>query len=414
MTSPASECREDRLTGQLPAPARYPLSARRYLLAALGTARPQPSDSSMPRDFARARARRMKRSARALVWWLPFWYVLAQAVLLATMDDSWPLNHVRVEHAKWKQLHKRLAEAPDRPLVLSLGSSRIDWAFQAGRLDGQPGPDGRPLLVYNFGVPAAGPMHEFLYVNDFLAEGIRPRLLLVEFVGTHFNQSRRGIASEEHWTEPRWISGHQLLFLHRYFRNPRRAIAEWLEGRLAPWYCYRWTIHERLLGNHLRPDPLDQTRRPMDSCGSRMLADDIGTPGYRAWRYYEANKMYGESLQRFQMGAKPVQAMHDLLDRCQREHIAVALVVMPVSKEFSSLYNPQGRADLDSLLAQLRRHYGIEVIDASDWLEQKDFDDGHHVLKTGARKFTTRMIDEVQKLLARTDPPQQVKTCQSP
>jgi hypothetical protein len=330
------------------------------------------------------------------------------------MDESWPLNNrVRVEHAKWKQLHERLAEATDRPVVLSLGSSRIDWAFQAGRLDGQPGPDGRPLLVYNFGVPAAGPIHECLYVNDFLAEGIRPRLLLVEFVGTHFNQSRRGIASEEHWTESRWISGHQLLFLRRYFSNPRRAITEWLEGRLAPWYCYRWTIHERLLGNNLRPDPFDQTHRPMDSCGSRMLANEIGA-GYRAWRYYEANKMYGESLQRFQMGAKPVQAMHDLLDRCQREHIAVALVVMPATKEFNSLYNPQGRAQLESLLVQLRSRYGVEIIDASDWLEQEDFEDGHHVLKSGASKFTTRMIDEVQKLLARTDPPQEVKTCQSP
>jgi hypothetical protein len=348
------------------------------------------------------------------LWWLPFWYVLAQAALLVTMDESWPLNtRVRVEHAKWKQLHERLAEAPDRPLVLSLGSSRIDWAFQAGRLDGQPGPDGRPLLAYNFGVPAAGPIHECLYVNDFLAEGIRPRLLLVEFVGTHFNQSRRGIASEEHWTESRWISGHQLLFLHRYFSNPRRAIIEWLEGRLAPWYGYRWTIHERLLGNYLEPDPFDQTQRPMDSCGSRMLANEIGS-GYRAWRHYEANKMYGESLQRFQMGAKPVQAMHDLLDRCQREHIAVALVVMPVTKEFDSLYNSQGRAQLESFLAQLPSRYGVEIIDASDWLEEEDFEDGHHVLKSGAHKFTTRMIDEVQKLLARMDPLQKVKTCQSP
>jgi hypothetical protein len=46
--------------------------------------------------------------------------------------------------------------------------------------------------------------------------------------------------------------------------------------------------------------------------------------------------------------------------------------------------------------------YGADLIDASDWLVREDFDDGHHVLKTGADKFTTRMIDEVQKQLARS------------
>ena len=51
--------------------------------------------------------------------------------------------------------------------------------------------------------------------------------------------------------------------------------------------------------------------------------------------------------------------------------------------------------------------YSADLIDASDWLDKEDFDDGHHVLKTGADKFSTRMIDEVQKLLARTEPSEQ-------
>jgi hypothetical protein len=47
------------------------------------------------------------------------------------------------------------------------------------------------------------------------------------------------------------------------------------------------------------------------------------------------------------------------------------------------------------------------LIDASDWLAKEDFDDGHHVLKAGAHKFTQRMIVEVQRLLALTTPPDQ-------
>jgi hypothetical protein len=406
MNSPTSEFGEETLTREAPAPPiHYPLSARRYLLAGLRLRRPRPKDGEAPPSFAMARPRRMKQSARALLWWIPCWYVLAQLILVVWMDESWQLNRTRVEHDKWEQLHTRLAEAPDRPLVLMFGSSRTDWAFQAGRLSGQPGPDGRPLLAYNFGVPTTGPLHEALYINDLLDEGIHPRLLLVELVTTHLNQSRRGILSEERFTVPPWLSVHQLLFLRPYLSNSRRAMIEWLESRLAPWYGFRWTVHEHLQGHHSIPRPYDQACRPMDSWGCRMLYEDPGTPEFRAWRWAGAGRMYGDSLQRFRLGAGPAQAMRDLLARCRREHIPVALVIMPVTKEFNALYSPEGRAELENFLAELRERYGVEVVDASDWLDKKDFDDGHHVLKAGAYKFTTRMIAEVQKLLARTEPP---------
>jgi len=352
----------------------------------------------------------MKRNARALLWWIPFWYVLGQLVVFVWMDESWLLNRTRVEREKWEQLHARLADTPDRPLVLMLGSSRTDWAFQAGRLDGRPGPDGQPLHVYNYGVPTAGSMHEALYINDLLDEGIRPRLILVEFVTTHFNRSQRGQLSEEHFTLAPWLSAHQLLFLRPYFSNRRRMMKEWLESRLAPWYGLRWPIHEHLQGHDTMVRPYAQARRPMDSWGCRKLHDDPGTPEFRAWRWTAAAKMYGKSLQRFRLGAEPAQAMRDLLARCRREHVPVALVLMPVTKEFHNLINPQGQAELDNFLTELRGQYEVDIIDASDWLAREDFDDGHHVLKAGARKFTTRMIDEVRKVLARTNSPEESPT----
>lgn len=404
MNASASEFRDELLPGQ-PA-VRYPLSARRYLLAALRQAPPEPKEEGQP-SFALARPRRMQQSARALLWWVPFWYVIAQMVLCAWMDERWQLTRTRVEKDKWKQLHEHMAETPDRPLVLMLGSSRTDWAFQAGRLNGLPGPDGRPLLVYNFGVPTTGPLHQALYVNDLLAEGVRPRLLLLELVTTHFNESRRGILSEERFTQAQWLNAHQLFFFRPYLTNSRRALSYWLEACVAPWYAHRWSVHEHLLGHHSMSDPYDQACRPMDSWGCRLLDGDLGTPEYRAFRWGGAVKMYGESLQRFRLGPKPAQAMHDLLARCRREHLAVALVLMPVTKEFTMLYNAEGRAELERFVADLRERYHFDVIDASNWLDREDFDDGHHVLTAGAVKFTERMVGEVQKLLARTKSPEQ-------
>lgn len=412
MNPPTPACREEMLTSGPPASpsVRYPLSPRRYLLATLRPRPPRPKDGGASSCWAMARTRRMSRTARALVWWIPFWYVVAQLTLFVWMDENWQLNRTRVEHDKWEQLHQRLAEMPDRPLVLMLGSSRTDWAFQAGRLSGLPGPDGRPLLCYNLAVPTTGPIHQHLYVNDLLAEGIRPRLLLLEFATPYLIQSRRNGQSEEHNTVSRWISAHQLHFMLPYLRNRRRALLEWLEGRLAPWYGFRWSIHEHLQGHHSQPKPYDQARQPMDDWGWRMLFEDPNTPEVRAWRWAWAYGMYADSLMHYRLGPKPAQAMRDLLTRCRREGIPVVLVRMPATPKFRALYSSEGRAQLEAFLAELRDRYGADIIDATDWLEEKYFDDGHHVLKSGAVQFSIRMVEEVQKVLARTESPPQPTT----
>jgi len=406
--------REEMLPADRPAaPAvnRHPLSAIRYPLWSLSTSGPTPARSRPRTSPVRARLRKMKQKAHTLLWWLPLWYILGQLVFFAWMDEHWELTRTRVEREKWQQLHERLAEAPDRPLVLMLGSSRSDWAFQAGRLSGQRGPDGRLLLAYNLAVPTTGPLHEALYLNDLLDEGVRPRLVLVEFVTTHLNRSQRGLQSEEHFTMPQWLSLHQALFLRPYYSNKRQLMNHWLESRLAPWYGFRFAVHDHLQGRHAI-NPYDQQEQPMDSSGWRMLYDDPNTPEFRAWRWAWAANMYGDSLKHFRLGRGPVQAMRDLLARCRREHIPVALVRMPVTDEFRRLFPAEALLDLDKLFAKLSE--GVHVIDASDWVAKEDFDDGHHVRRVGAYFYTTRMIQEVHKLLARTDPPQQVKTCQSP
>ncbi len=383
-----------------PAPLRYPRPSVRYPLLPLEGPGPRPAQDVPRTSPAVSRHRRRKQTVLRLLGWVAFWYVLGQLALFAWVDEKWQLERTRVEHEKWKQLHERLAEAPDRPLVLMLGSSRVDWAFQAGRLNGLPGPDGRPLLAYNLGVPTTGPLHEALYLNDLLAEGIRPRLLLVEFVFTHLNERQRGLISEEQFTMPQWLSAHQALFLQPYYSQKRQLLAHWLESRLAPWYGFRCDMHE-YLGGCRKPNPLDPAAQPMDAWGWRLLYDDRGGPKYRAWCRQCAVEMYGESLKRFHLGAGPVQAMRDLLARCRREQIPVARVRMPVTKEFYELIPAEGRNALANLFAELSN--GVHVIDASRWLPNEDFHDGHHVLKPGAYKFTTRMSKEVQQLLAHTE-----------
>jgi hypothetical protein len=338
----------------------------------------------------------MKRCGRAVLLWSLGFYALIVLALNTVMDRWCPAPFEKLYRIKWEQLRQRAAESRDRPLVVMLGSSRADGAFQAGRLDGLPGPDGRPLAAYNLGIPAAGPMHEYQYVRDMLEEGIRPRLLLVEFLPPLFNEPHANLISEENWAAPDWMSAHQFMRLHPYFARPVRKASEWVEARLAPWYVHRFSLNAWLV-EHIHTPPLPTVvPYPHDPWGCRC--PEPITPEVRAARALVARD-YIASLQRFRLGRGPTQAMRDLLECCRSEHIPVALVLSPESAEFRSWYRPECRAIMRDLLGELQATYGVEVIDATGWLDDDDFQDGHHLGVSGMPKFTDRLIAEVRRLL---------------
>ena len=343
----------------------------------------------------------MKRLAPAVLLSMLVCYAIAQIALFLWMDDTWQPTRVKVEHQKLRALRALVASTPDRPLVLMLGSSRTDWGFQAGKLNGQLSPDGRPILAYNLGVPTAGPMHEALYLRDLLADGIRPRLLLVEFVATHFNEPRRGLMSEEDMIDAPCLSASQVIYYAQHFSHPRKKVRQWIEGRLAPWYTFRYNFHHRLQETD-EPKPHDPASRPMDDWGWRLLTTEVPTEERRVTRWAAAYAMYANSLQHFRFADGPTRAMHELLARCRDERIPVALVHMPTSEFFRNLYHPDAVIQLVRFVDELRECYDPYVIDATDWLPVEDFDDGHHLLHSGACHFTERLIGEVQDLLARS------------
>jgi hypothetical protein len=337
----------------------------------------------------------MKQCAREVLLWSLGFYVLVVIVLNVIMDRWCPAPFENLYRVKWNQLREMAADA-DRPLVVMLGSSRTDGAFLAGHLDGRPGPDGRPLRAYNFGVPAAGPMHEYQYLRDMLDEGIRPSLLVVEFLPPLFNEPHNHLISEENWAAPDWMSLHQFRRLHPYFVRPGRKASEWVEARLAPWYVHRFSLNAWLVEQLHPPSDRQPVPYPHDRWGSRC--PEPITPQVRAARMLVARD-YVPSLKHFRLGQGPTQAMRDLLTCCQREDIPVVLVLTPESAEFRSWYSPKCQETMRDLLAELRDTYGVEVIDATKWLEDDDFMDGHHLQDCGARKFTARLIPEIQRRL---------------
>jgi hypothetical protein len=281
--------------------------------------------------------RRLARSGRAFVFWAIIFFLAGQLGVGVLMDRWHPTPFETIWRLKWVRIGELAATAPGRPLVVMLGSSRTDAAFQAGRLNGLPGPDGRPLVAYNFGVPAAGPMHEWLYLRRLLGAGLRPRLLLIEFLPLLLNSPGGGLVSEEGWTFARWLSLPRLLHLWPYLSRPYCKGGQWLEAQLTPAYAFRGDLHEQLQA-WLDPASAPRDFAPLQDEWGCRLQEVLTTE--ECWnRLGVSYRECAATLAGLHPGSGPCRALRDLLACCRRERIPVALVVMPEASVFRSWYS---------------------------------------------------------------------------
>jgi hypothetical protein len=360
---------------------------------------PRPTRRREDRSLSLARARGLKRRGRAFLFWGAILYAVAQ-LSVCPLLNRWRAPQSHQEYRKWLRLRELVKATPDRPLVLMLGSSRTCYAFRAGQLNGKPGPDGRPLLAYNFGVLGAGPMHEWMYLRKMLAEGIRPRLLLIEYAAPLMCKPARGLTSEESTLATRWLTTDQLVHLWPYLTQRRQIFRDWVLTRLAPWYNLRYEMHGDLQQMYFALPPAAD-RRPVDEWGWCQLSTEPPPLLLSAFLWRSTYLMYHDTMgPRFRLADSSRRAMWDLLDLCHRERIPTALVLMPESSIFRSWESDEARSGPAALLADLRNHYHLPLIDASNWLGDEDFEDGHHELLSGANRFTERMAQEIQRLLA--------------
>ncbi len=359
------------------------------------------TDESAP-SLNRLRSRRMNRCGRAALVWVMLWYGIS-LIVPGLLKDRWlrigPANEAR----KWPALAHLVNQEPERSLLVMLGSSRACWAFRAGCLEGMPDSDGKPLHVYNFGIPATGPISECFYLRDMLAKGIRPRFALIEFLPPLMNEPQRGALTEEGMTGFESIDGHRFLQWYPYLNRPGKRGRLWLEARIAPWYTFRRQIQleTKCLVERV-PFP---TYQPVDDWGWTILAPMPFPESARQERLATAHSGYSPGLGNFRLGKKPIQALRQTLDLCRKEKIPAALVVMPESSTFRSWYSEEGKAAVRALLDELSATYGVEVIDAERWLADEDFEDGHHTLFHGAEVFTQRLRAELPRLLSQSKAP---------
>jgi hypothetical protein len=336
-----------------------------------------------------------QRKARLVLLWLALGYLGIQLGLLAA-EEWWPF--LRDPHYGYRvaRLRERLAHADNRPVsVIMLGSSRTEGAFRAAPVEQELERQmGRPVALFNFGIPSAGPSMELLVLDRLLKQGIRPDGLLVEVLppflaGSLWESSLSHLSTQRlNWRDLRLVQGLDL-------RHENRRLDWCCESLLWPCYAHRYAIVSHLAPILLPVEKRIDFSRGIDLCGwvegCRFPVD----AEIRRKQTEKAQQNFSAYWNDDQPCGPNCTAMRLLLQRCRQEGIAVKLVLLPEGPTFRSWYRPAGWQALEGFLEQLHQEFGVEVVNAREWIDEEGFFDSHHLLPEAAARFSDRLGREV-------------------
>jgi hypothetical protein len=288
---------------------------------------------------------------------------------------------------------------PADSLIIMLGSSRTAYGLNARQLGEQLSKEIHwPTKVFNFGIPAAGPMSQLLSLRRMLNEGIRPNLLLVEVLPPLL-AGQGPVPIESNWLPAHRLKLDELAVMEQQGFPVEELRRNWWQAWPLPWFAHRFAIISRFLPIWLPWNLREDWTDGPDAWGwtPTMVADP--TPeGYR--RAVElAQRQYQGYLASFRLSEPTCRAQRELLDLCRSEGIPVALVLMPEGSHFRSWYPPATWLQIQSFLVELHADYGVPVINSREWIADEYFSDTHHLLIEGSTLFTARLGKELQPLL---------------
>jgi hypothetical protein len=189
------------------------------------------------------------------------------------------------------------------------------------------------------------------------------------------------------------------LITRQGFRPPRYAL-NWLEGRAVPCFSNRFAIMCKLLPTWVPWEHRhDYVWNHTDRFGWLELAQAPNEEQLHRERQKYLHED-GARLKNFHILPEEDRALRMMLDRCRREGIGAALMLMPESEELLACYPEPALKTLNEYLGRLGGDYGVPVLDARRWCGEDGFRDGHHLVSHGAERFTIRFGREcVEKVV---------------
>lgn len=317
-------------------------------------------------------------------------------MLAATIGMSAALETVRPE---WRdpefghrltRLQQFEREAPGRPLVLFLGTSRAQNALDPSSMTTSNEP-GSPLF-FNFGQSGSSPLKVLLTLLRVLDAGIRPAAVVVEVLPPWLGAD--GPAEGQFSSEAPRLSDADLRHLMPYCTNEKNLRSRWLSARVAPWHAQRAVLMSHWLPRWLPWDErVDPQWEGMEPDGFVPFPKEFGSGGYRRLATEHARQEYAGSFAGIRLTDHAWRVLGDLTAQCRSEGIAVALVEPPVSPMFRGWYAPGVWASGNERLQAGARERGLDFFPVFEELGESDFIDGHHMLQPAAARYSQWLAD---------------------
>lgn len=302
----------------------------------------------------------------------------------------------------------RAADPAHTSTVVMLGSSRTYFDLHVEELNAPLSRElGGPVSVVNFGFMGGGPLSELLTWRRLRQDGVRPDLVLIEVLPAFLSKTFLVDDAAEARLPANRLRWRDCALLERRAPPTRPHLRrDAALGELSPLYWRRVGIVHAFA-----PQLLPRMENPTTYFAERLSPPPLPThptPEEIA-NAMKTARGYIPILADFQLGGRNCDTLRELLASCRREGVPAALVLMPEGPTFRGWYPPETWAQIVHWLKENGREFGAPLINAQEWLGEKEFFDSHHLLPHGAALFTERLGQEgvlplLKREVVRTDP----------
>ena len=332
--------------------------------------------------------------------WTTLFFLVFQLTGGLLLDYGWP----QVRFATAEYLFTALHARPRCPDVVALGSSRIGLAFTAADVGAvlRTRVPGENLSAMNLAVPSGTPRTSAYLLERMLAEGFRPRVVVVE------------VCPEELNAYNEWLGFDISRVLH--WHDVPDALAEAARSgtirRLLTYRLLPLCMHREEICHYAFPSATGALASEMAAPNVPLTSDQTGIDSQGLWGHaIEAHRGWGEPaggadtreglghlrkwLRRYRAGGSAVASLECLLRRCRAEGIAVVLVAIPLHSDHRGEYTPAIETEFVATMARLEREYGCRFADYRERLADRAFFDNAHVYPKGGSEFSRGLAEEV-------------------
>jgi hypothetical protein len=326
-----------------------------------------------------------QRGRRVVVWMLGLFFGIQ---LLST----WLLDRhgLRIRFPVMAEVKAEVLA--EKPQIVFLGSSRfgstVNPELMTALFRRELG-DKAPRVA-NAAVAAGDPIVSERMLDQLLAQGCRPRLVVVEMLPESVN-----------WWDV-WLEQQVLRLLdwrdmpdvvpslrHMNFLRVFRA-------RFLPLYTHRYHLRKeaRLWAEGLFAEPAPAAAEP-PLAGIPEVDPPLPelTPE-KADELASSSRVGKREVRDYHVGGMVRQRLERLLARCQKEQIHVLLLGEPVCSAHRNDYTPEIEAAFRSYLDELERRYGCTFLDRRDALPDAAFRDYHHAIQDASCPFSRRLVEQ--------------------